>query len=483
MKIASPAMPSSQILPAISGTSGAAPNESSVVFDLKMKSSWGQALPVRVRSDFNMNDVRSEILKKYSWAPKSFRLLLHGQEPRMELTLKDLGIEETSILHMQSESPPPIESESIYRELSHLLYESKTSDSQWRCAKATSGVARSGLLQSMHDPNKGVSDFSDFLKQRMGEVREFSSDWSRFNQALHRYEKIVNSFDLGSIKQTVPTVVDTNSYIRSIANTKESFQYQRVKRVSAPQLKCISVHRSFKSKHQSCSSHILDRDTFLKEARNYQHLLQTDFMHKAQSQFLQQQMDNLQKIIVEKGPLEVDPAKACRRMEIACTLPWDESLHRGYRESPEWLRQQKQIVEIPGDAAVVKSKVTIEQAPKAAVTVTCDFQDDMKTDSISASSPPKGFHQRITHISDPAMNRHAVNDAVTIYAKYSGTNYNLDFCPPPASTNDITSAPHSSKLHHLARISSEEKAFGIRAPTIKNSSITKRGLSKDWRER
>ena len=118
---------------------------------------------MRVRSDFSINDVREQIAKTYAWAPKKFRLLLQGQEPRLELTLKDLGIEESSVLHMQTNLPSFQENESIYRELSHVLYESKKSESQWRCTKATTGVARSGLLQSMHDPDKGVSDFSDFL--------------------------------------------------------------------------------------------------------------------------------------------------------------------------------------------------------------------------------------------------------------------------------------------------------------------------------
>jgi hypothetical protein len=475
-------MSSTQSFPAIPGAAAVAQKESAVEFDLEMKSSWGQGLPLRVRSDFNINDVRQEIMKKYAWAPKQFRLLLNGQEPRLELTLKDLGIEQSSVLLMQTNVPSSQENESIYRELSHVLYESKKSESQWRCTKATAGVARSGLLQSMHDPDKGVSDFSDFLKQRMGEVREFSSDWSKFNNALHRYKKSVSTLDLDRINSSAPVNSDTDSYIRSVNSIDESIEDHRLKRVTVPPLKIVSTHRSPKSKADQGSCVRLDREFFLKEARDHQLLVKTDFMHKAQAQFLQQQMDNLQKIIVEKGPLEVDPAKCLRRMKIACTLPWDESLRRGYRENPDWLRQQRQTIDIFGgeSGTLAKSKVPIEQVSKAVLTVTFDIQELSKTDSvIGPISPPKHSLQRTTHLSDPTLNRIAMQDAVAVHAKYAGSNVNLDFRPPVTKPH----MPYSGDSQHPVHTSSQDKSRGIRTPTLKNSSVTKRGLSKDWRER
>jgi hypothetical protein len=79
-------MSSTQGFPAIAGAGSAAQKESAVVFDLEMRSSWGQGLPLRVRSDFNINDVREEIAKKYAWAPKNFRLLFNGNiATRLEL--------------------------------------------------------------------------------------------------------------------------------------------------------------------------------------------------------------------------------------------------------------------------------------------------------------------------------------------------------------------------------------------------------------
>jgi hypothetical protein len=475
-------MSSTQGFPAIAGAGSAAQKESAVVFDLEMRSSWGQGLPLRVRSDFNINDVRQEILRRYAWAPKQFRLLLNGQEPRLELTLKDLGIEESSVLHMQTNFPSSQDNESIYRELSHVLFESKKSESQWKCTKATTGVARSGLLQSMHDPDKGVSDFSDFLKQRMGEVREFSSEWSKFNHALHRYQKNVSTLDLGSISNDIPVVVDTDSYIRSVDGIDERLEGLRPKRVAAPPLKSVSIHRAPKSKTDQSSSARIDREQFLREAREHQYLVKTDFMHKAQAQFLQQQMDNLQKIIVDKGPLEVDPAKSLRRMEIACTLPWDESLHRGYRESPDWLRQQRQTVDILGvePGITAKSKVATELGSKAVVTVAFDVEEVNSPDPVIGSvSPPKRALQRTNHLSDPTLNRHAMQDAASLYAKYSGTNFNLDFRPPATRAQMLNCGIPQHSVH----TSSEDKALGIRTPTLKNSSVTKRGLSKDWRER
>jgi hypothetical protein len=483
-------MSSPQGLPAIAAAgSSAPPKEATVHFDLQMKSSWGQALPVRVRSDFNINDVREQIAKTYAWAPKKFRLLLQGQEPRLELTLKDLGIEESSILHMQSSSPASFENESIYRELSHVLSEAKKAESQWRCTKATPGVARSGLLQSMHDPNKGVSDFSEFMKQRMGEVREFSSDWSKFNQALHRYEKSVNTLGLESIGHAVAANIDTNSYIRSVENISGLNEDHRVKRVSAPQLKELSSHRSPKSKTDQGSSGI-DRELLLKEARQHQYLVKTDFMHKAQAQFLQQQMDNLQKIIVDKGPLEVDPAKVCKRMEIACTLPWDDSLHRGYRESPDWLQKQRQTIEIPGEEkTIAKTKVPTEPASRAVVTVTFDIQEDnfnrpILDSSIGSIYPPSDILKRTEHISPSILNRCAMppmRDAASISAsftaKYGGAK--IDFRPPQSDSRRTLPSPVSAQ-HSLQ---TPERAVGIRTPIRANALVTKRGLSKDWRER
>lgn len=477
-------MSSTQGLPSIAGAAATAQKDSTVAFDLNMRSSWGQALPLRVRSDFNINDVRQEIMKKYAWAPKNFRLLLNGQEPRLELTLKDLGIAETSVLQMQPDCPSSPENESIYRELSHQLYECKKSESQWRCAKATAGVARSGLLQSMHDPNKGVSDFSDFLQQRMGEMREFSSDWSKFNHALRRYEKSVKTLDLNSIGECAAADVGIDSYIKSINSTNAVVEDHRPKRVSVSPLKSVSVNRSPKSKpDHSASVASADREAFLKEARQHQHLIKTDFMHKAQAQFLQKQYENLQKIIVEKGPLEVDPAKALRRMDVACTLPWDESLHRGYRENSDWLRKQRQTVEVSCEASpVAKSKVAAEHAPRPVVTVTFDVEEDCATDSIVASaSPPRRTLQRSTHISDPTLNRFAMDDAVSIFAKYTGSSVKLDFRPP--APNSMVKTPSSNASQHHQHTSSTDRALGIRTPTLKNSSVTKRGLSKDWRDR
>ena len=481
-------MPSTPGLPSIAGASGAQKESSphgTLAFDLNMKSSWGQALPLRVRSDFNMNDVRQEIMKKYAWAPKQFRLVINGQEPRPELTLTDLGIEETSILHMQPDSPSPLENESIYRELSHQLYECKKAESHWRCTKATAGVARSGLLQSMHDPNKGVSDFSDFLKQRMGEVSQFSSDWSKFNQALRRYEKSVGTLDLNSISHAVAADVGTDSYIASVNSMSASVKDIRLKRVSASPLKGVSVHRSSKTKSDQGSSASIQRETFLKEARDHQYLIKTDFMHKAQAQFLQQQYDNLQKIIVEKGPLEVDPAKSLRRMDIACTLPWDESLHRGYRENPDWLRQQRQTIEISCEGLpLAKSKVATEHASHAIVTVAFDIQEDCKSDSVIALvSPPNRTLQRTTHIVDPILNRSAMKDAVSIFAKYADSKCSIDFRPPAPNSKLNTNMSHSDSDHHHQHTSDFDKALGIRTPNLKNSPVTKRGLSKDWRER
>jgi hypothetical protein len=471
-------MSSTQVFPSITAAAGAVQKESTVAFDLKMRSSWGQALPLRVRSDFNINDVRQEFMKKYAWAPKHFRLLLNGQEPRLELTLRDLGIAETSVLQMQPDCPSPVENESIYRELSHLLYESKKSESPWRCTKATAGVARSGLLQSMHDTNKGVSDFSDFLKQRMGEVSQFSSDWSKFNQALRRYEKSVKTIDLDSISHAAPADVGSDSYIRSLNTVSTSVEHCRPKRVSASPLKGVSVHRSSKSKPDQ--SACIDREKLLKEARDHQYLIKTDFMHKAQAQFLQLQYENLQKIIVEKGPLEVDPAKSLRRMEIACTLPWDESLHRGYRENPDWLRQQRQTTDLPCEVPFAKSKVAAEQPPRAVVTVTFDIQEDAKPDPVIASvSPPKRTLQRTAHICDPALNRHAMNDAASLFAKYAASTGSIDFRPPASNSN--LKLPQPCNLEHTVHTSPSDRALGIRTPTLRN--VTKRGLSKDWRER
>jgi hypothetical protein len=417
--------------------------------------------------------------------------LLQGQEPRPELTLKDLGIADTSILHMQSSSAPSLENESIYRELSHVLSEDKKAESQWRCTKATSGVARSGLLQSMHDPNKGASDFSEFMKQRMGEVREFSPDWSKFNQALHRYKKIAGAMDLDSLGQAVAVAADANSYIRSVDNAAaaDSNDHRRTTRVAAPQLKDMtSSHRAHKSKADQASTSI-DRQKLLNEARNHQHLVKTDMMHRAQAQFLQQQMDNLQKIIVDKGPLEVDPAKTCKRIEIACSLPWDESLHRGYRESPEWLRKQRQTVDIPGEektegSPVAKSRVPVEAAPKASVTVSFDIQEETRpgVDAGTACiSPAKSVLSRRQHISDPTLNRYAMMDAAAISAalsaKYRGAT--LDFRPPPPDA--LPNMPSPAHHQHAAHTSPSERALGIRTPT--RATVTKRGLSKDWRER
>ena len=332
----------------------------------------------------------------------------------------------------------------------------------------------------MHDPDKGVSDFSDFLKQRMGEVREFSSDWSKFNHALHRYQKSVSALDLDSICNAAPVDVDTDSYIRSVDNMNGSLEEQRLKRVTAPHLKIISAHRSSKSKNEPDSSVKLDREIFLKKARNHQHLVKTDFMHKAQAQFLQQQFDNLQKIIVEKGPLEVDPVKSLRRMEIACTLPWDESLRRGYRENPTWLRQQRQTIDIFGDETrtMTKSNVATERGSKAVLTVTFDIEEPESV--VGSVSPPKHALQRTTHLSDPTLNRVAMQDAVSMYAKYAGSNFNLEFCPP---TTKLRHMSHTGDPKHTVHTSIQDKAVGIRTPTLKNSSVTKRGLSKDWRER
>lgn len=478
-------MSSAQGLPAIAGAAAAVQKDSTVSFDLTMKSSWGQALPLRVRSDFNINDVREEIAKKYAWAPKNFRLLLNGHEPRLELTLRDLGIEDSSVLQMQPDLPYSLEQESIYRELSHVLFEAKKSESKWRCTKATAGVARSGLLQSMHDPKKGVSDFSDFLKNRMGEVREFSSDWSKFNHALHRFEKSVKALELDSIRHAAPVPTDTDSYIRSVDSLNSSVDNHRPKRVSASPLKAVSSHRASKLKPDEGANVGIDRESFLKEAREHQYLVQNNLMHKAQAQFFQQQIDNLQKLIVEKGPLEVDPAKSLRRMQVACSLPWDESLHRGYRENPDWLRQQRQTVDIPGEvsaAAVAKSKVACEPPGKAVVTVTFDIQEDGNADAvIAAASPPKRALQRTVHLSDPTLNRCAMNDAASIFSKYAGTNFNIDFRPP--ALKSVPHIPSSATPQAPAHTTSGERARGIRTPTLKNSSVTKRGLSKDWRER
>jgi hypothetical protein len=476
-------MSSAQGLPAIAGAAAAAQKDSTVSFDLKMKSSWGQALPLRVRSDFNINDVREEIAKKYAWAPKNFRLLFNGHEPRLELTLRDLGIEDSSVLQMQPDLPYLLEQESIYRELSHVLFEAKKSESKWRCAKATAGVARSGLLQSMHDPKKGVSDFSDFLKNRMGEVREYSSDWSKFNNALHRFEKSVKALERDGIRHAAPVLTDTDSYIRSVDSLNSSVDDHRPKRVMAPPLKGVSSRRSSKLKPDQGANVGIDRESFLKEARDHQYLVQNDLMHKAQAQFFQQQIDNLQKLIVEKGPLEVDPAKSLRRMQIACSLPWDESLHRGYRENPDWLRQQRQTVDIPGEVSpVAKSKVASESPAKAVVTVTFDIQEDANPDAaIAAASPPKRALQRTVHLSDPTLNRCAMNDAASIFSKYAGTNFNIDFRPP--TLKSVPHIPSSATPQLPAHTTSDEKARGIRTPIVKNPSVTKRGLSKDWRER
>jgi hypothetical protein len=262
-----------------------------------------------------------------------------------------------------------------------------------------------------------------------------------------------------------------------------SVKNDRLKRVSASPLKGVSVHRSSKTKSDQGSSASIERETLLKEARNHQYLIKTDFMHKAQAQFLQQQYDNLQKIIVEKGPLEVDPAKSLRRMDIACTLPWDESLHRGYRENPDWLRQQRQTIEISSEGLpVAKSKVATEHASNAVVTVAFDIQEDGKSDTVTASvSPPNRTLQRTNHIVDPILNRSAMKDAVSIFAKYTGSKCSIDFRPPNSKLN--TNMPHSGSVQHHQHTSDFDRALEIRTPTLKNSPVTKRGLSKDWRER
>jgi hypothetical protein len=210
-------------------------------------------------------------------------------------------------------------------------------------------------------------------------------------------------------------------------------------------------------------------------------------MHRAQAQFLQQQMDNLQKIIVDKGPLEVDPAKTCKRIEIACSLPWDESLHRGYRESPEWLRKQRQTVDIPGEekteaSPVVKSQVPVEAAPKASVTVSFDIQEETRPGvdaGATCISPAKSGRRQ--HISDPTLNRYAMMDAAAISAalsaKYRGAT--LDFRPPPPDA--LPNMPSPTHHQHAAHTSPSERALGIRTPS--RATVTKRGLSKDWRER
>jgi hypothetical protein len=50
-----------------------------------------------------------------------------------------------------------------------------------------------------------------------------------------------------------------------------------------------SSHRAHKSKTDHASTSI-DRQKLLHEARHHQHLVKTDMMHRAQAQFLQQQM-------------------------------------------------------------------------------------------------------------------------------------------------------------------------------------------------